>query len=516
MLPFRIDYINTFREADNIRDERISRIDTDRILNAPQRISNIVTYTLDHFDQKTKRSSFYTLKDKRVAGFNSLFAVSSIPAAMLYYKEFKKQLAERKSSLTIATIFSYNPNEDDPDDSFDTAGLDTSSRDFLDSVIADYNRAFNTNFDTSADKFQNYYKDLSMRMKNRDIDLLIVVNMFLTGFDATTLNTLWVDKNLKYHGLIQAFSRTNRILNSVKTFGNIVCFRDLQKETDEAIALFGNKDAGGIVVLKPFDDYYNGFDEEKPDGSVRHVPGYAELVADMQSCFPLGSEFLGEEKEKEFIALFGSILRVRNILSAFDSFEGKEILTPREFQDYQSVYLDLYQKHRTTRQGDKEDVSSDIVFEMELMRQVEINIDYILMLVEKYKASQGEDKTILASIATAVNSSIELRSKKELIEGFVANLNMSSASVTEDWKSYVAERKEEDLTALIEQEGLRPEETRHFLEHAFRDGEFRTGGPELQNLMPRRSLFDDDNDARTNSIIDKIKLFFERYLGLSL
>ena len=516
VLPFRIDYINTFREADNIRDERISRIDTDRILNAPQRISNIVTYTLDHFDQKTKRSSFYTLKDKRVAGFNSLFAVSSIPAAILYYKEFKKQLAERKSSLTIATIFSYNPNEDDPDDSFDTAGLDTSSRDFLDSVIADYNRAFNTNFDTSADKFQNYYKDLSMRMKNRDIDLLIVVNMFLTGFDATTLNTLWVDKNLKYHGLIQAFSRTNRILNSVKTFGNIVCFRDLQKETDEAIALFGNKDAGGIVILKPFDDYYNGFDEEKPDGSVRHVPGYAELVADMQTSFPLGSEFLGEEKEKEFIALFGSILRVRNILSAFDAFAGKEILTPREFQDYQSVYLDLYQKHRTTRQGDKEDVSSDIVFEMELMRQVEINIDYILMLVEKYKASQGEDKTILASIATAVNSSIELRSKKELIEGFVANLNMSSASVTEDWKSYVAERKEEDLAALIEQEGLRPEETRHFLEHAFRDGEFRTGGPELQNLMPRRSLFDDDNDARTNSIIDKIKLFFERYLGLSL
>lgn len=435
---------------------------------------------------------------------------------MLYYKEFKKQLAERKSSLTIATIFSYNPNEDDPDDSFDTAGLDTSSRDFLDSVIADYNRAFNTNFDTSADKFQNYYKDLSMRMKNRDIDLLIVVNMFLTGFDATTLNTLWVDKNLKYHGLIQAFSRTNRILNSVKTFGNIVCFRDLQKETDEAIALFGNKDAGGIVVLKSFDDYYNGFDEEKPDGSVRHVPGYAELVADMQTSFPLGSEFLGEEKEKEFIALFGSILRVRNILSAFDAFAGNEILTPREFQDYQSIYLDLYQKHRTTRQGDREDVSSDIVFEMELMRQVEINIDYILMLVEKYKASQGEDKTVLASIATAVNSSIELRSKKELIEGFVANLNMSSASVTEDWKSYVAERKEEDLTALIEQEGLRPEETRHFLEHAFRDGEFRTGGPELQNLMPRRSLFDDDNDARTNSIIDKIKLFFERYLGLSL
>lgn len=517
VLPFRIDYINTFREADNIKDERIHRINPDTILNNPKRISSVVSYILDHFDQKTMRSSYYTLKDRRVAGFNSIFAVSSIPAAMLYYNEFKKQLAERKRALNVATIFSFCPNEADPtDESFDTENLDQPSRDFLETAIADYNRTFNTNYDTSDSKFQNYYKDLSQRMKMREVDLLIVVNMFLTGFDATTLNTLWVDKNLKYHGLIQAFSRTNRILNSVKTFGNIVCFRDLQKETDEAIALFGNKDAGGIVVLRPFDDYYNGYDEEKSEGISQHRPGYCELVAELMERFPLGQEIVGEANEKSFISLFGAILRMRNVLSAFDNFVGKEIFTPRDFQDYQSVYLDLYQKLRGGKRGDSEDVSSDIVFEMELMKQIEINIDYILMLVEKYQASQGKDKTILASITTAVNSSIELRSKKELIEGFVANLNMSSASVADDWKIYVAERKEEDLVALIETEGLRPEETRHFLEHAFRDGEFRTGGPELQNLMPRRSLFDDDSDERTDSIIDKIKLFFERYLGLSL
>lgn len=517
VLPFRIDYINTFREADNIKDERIYRLNPDTIINNPKRISSIVSYILDHYDQKTMRSSYYTLKDRRVAGFNSIFAVSSIPAAMLYYNEIKRQLAERKRTLNVATIFSFCPNEADPsDESFDTEDLDQPSRDFLESAIADYNRSFNTNYDTSADKFQNYYKDLSERMKKREMDLLIVVNMFLTGFDATTLNTLWVDKNLRYHGLIQAFSRTNRILNSVKTFGNIVCFRDLQKETDEAIALFGNKDAGGIVLLRPFDDYYNGYDEEKSEGTSQHRPGYCELVAELMERFPLGQKIVGEENEKNFIRLFGSILRMRNVLSAFDDFVDKEIFTERDFQDYKSVYLDLYQELRGGRRGDCEDVSSDIVFEMELMRQVDINIDYILMLVEKYRASQGKDKTILASVTTAINSSIELRSKKELIEGFVESLNMSSSSVGEDWKNYVAQRKEEDLANLIDEENLRPEETRKFLELAFRDGEFQTGGEELQNLMPRRSLFDDDNEERTETIIEKIKTFFERYLGIPL
>ena len=421
VLPFRIDYINTVKMAENVRDYKVQAIDIEKALAAPERIAGVVRYIIEHFDQKTKRNSFYSLKGQRVSGFNSILAVSSIPMAIAYYKELKKQLTELRREMTIATIFSFNPNEADPEDviadeSFDTAGLDATSRDFLESAITDYNTTFTTSFDTSADKFQNYYKDLSQRMKNREIDLLVVVNMFLTGFDATTLNTLWVDKNLRYHSLIQAYSRTNRILNSVKTFGNIVCFRDLQKETDDAIALFGNKDAGGVVLLKTYEDYYNGFDEEKSDGDTKHTNGYKELIENLLTRFPLEQPIIGEQDEKDFIALFGSILRMRNILTAFDDFKGNEILSERQLQDYQSTYLDLYQKHRPGK-VEKEDFTSDVVFEMELVRQVEINIDYILMLVEKYRASHGKDKTILASISTAINSSIELRSKKELIEG---------------------------------------------------------------------------------------------------
>lgn len=513
VLPFRIDYINTVKMAEGVRDKQVKAIDIERALAAPERITEVVKYILENFDRKTSRSYFYTLKGQRMAGFNSIFAVSSIPVAILYYKEFKRQLEELRRDMTVATIFSYQPNEADPEDeSFDTADLDETSRDFLESAIADYNKAFNTSFDTSADKFQNYYKDLSQRMKNREIDLLIVVNMFLTGFDATTLNTLWVDKNLKQHGLIQAFSRTNRILNSVKTFGNIVCFRDLQKETDEAIALFGDKDAGGIVLLKKYEDYYEGYDEEKPNGDSRHHEGYRELINVLLTRFPLGEPILGEQNEKDFIVLFGSILRVRNILNAFDDFRGNEILTPREFQDCQSRYLDLYEKHKKPR-VDKENINDDIVFEMELMRQVEINIDYILMLVEKYRASHGQDKTIIANIRTAINSSIELRSKKELIEGFIEDINVSD-SVGEDWKRYVSERKEADLAELIQHERLKPEETRKFMDNAFRDGALKTIGTDIDKIMPPANPFDKKSSEKKKGIIERIKAFFEKYLGL--
>ena len=503
--------------AENVRDYKVQAIDSEKALAAPERIAGVVRYIIEHFDQKTKRNSFYSLKGQRVSGFNSILAVSSIPMAIAYYKELKKQLEELRREMTIATIFSFNPNEADPEDviadeSFDTAGLDATSRNFLESAIADYNTIFSTNYDTSADKFQNYYKDLSQRMKNREIDLLVVVNMFLTGFDATTLNTLWVDKNLRYHSLIQAYSRTNRILNSVKTFGNIVCFRDLQKETDDAIALFGNKDAGGVVLLKTYEDYYNGFDEKKSDGDTKHTSGYKELIENLLTRFPLEQPIIGEQVEKDFIALFGSILRVRNILAAFDDFKGNEILSDRQLQDYQSRYLDLYQKHRPGK-VEKEDITSDVVFEMELVRQVEINIDYILMLVEKYRASHGKDKTILASIGTAINSSIELRSKKELIEGFIADINVS-ASVSEDWRRYVDERREADIKTLIARENLQPEETRKFLDNAFRSGELKTIGEDIQKIMPPSNPFDIKSSEKKKGIIDRLKEFFEKYIGI--
>jgi len=455
VLPFRIDYINTVKMKDGVEDKSVSAIDTEKALEAPERIREIVSYILDHFDQKTKRNSFYTLKGQRVAGFNSILAVSSIPMAMKYYTELKRQLAERRRELMVATIFSYSANEADPEDvfpdeNFDTDSLPPTAREFLGSAIADYNAAFNVNFDTSADKFENYYKDLSLRVKKREVDLLVVVNMFLTGFDATTLNTLWVDKNLRLHGLLQAFSRTNRILNSVKTYGNIICFRNLQKETDEAIALFGDKDAGSIVLLKDYDSYYHGYNDEHG----KHQPGYTELIEELRSKFPLGQAITGEARQKEFIKLYGAILRLKNILTAFDNFEGNEILAERDLQDYLSVYIDLYQEFSKAKENEKEKINDDIVFEIELIKQIEINIDYILMLVAKYHASNCKDKSILVSIDKAIGSSTQLRSKRELIKNFIETIN-ASTNVDEDWRAFVLKQKEADLNEIVGEENLK-------------------------------------------------------------
>ena len=446
-----------------------------------------------------------------------MFAVSSIPMAMKYYKEFKRQIEESHRPFTIATIFSYAANEEDPEDvlqeeGFDTDSLDQTSRDFLESAIQDYNEAFNTSFDTSSEKFQNYYKDLSMRVKNREVDLLIVVNMFLTGFDATTLNTLWVDKNLKMHGLIQAYSRTNRILNSVKTYGNIVCFRDLQKATDDAIALFGDKNASSIVLLKSFSDYWNGYE----DNNGKYHPGYIELLEKLESTYPLGEQISGEQAEKDFIRLFGTILSVRNILSSFDQFEEMDSIAARDLQNYQSLYLDLYDKYRKKSDAEKEDITDDIEFEIELIKQVEINIDYILMLVEKYHEGNCEDKEILTSIRKAVDASMQLRSKKELIEAFISRVNVDT-QVTTDWRRFVLEQEENDLAEIIAAEKLKPEETRKFVSNSFRDGVLKTTGTEIDKLMPPVSRFGGGGRAKKKQgVIEKLKAFFEKYFGLGI
>jgi len=514
VLPFRIDYVNTVKEKDNIDDTQVQAIDIEKAMSDPKRISEVTNYILDHFDQKTKRSNFYSLKGQRVAGFNSIFAVSSIPMAMKYYTEFKRQLEKQNRNLTVATIFSFSANEDDPEDTlpdegFETDKLDKTSRDFLDAAIADYNEMFSVSYDTSADKFQNYYKDVSLRVKNREIDLLIVVNMFLTGFDATTLNTLWVDKNLRQHGLIQAFSRTNRILNSVKTFGNIVCFRDLKQATDDAIALFGDKEAGGIVLLKTYDDYYNGYEE---DG--KYKPGYAELISTLENMYPHGQPIIGEEKQKDFIRLFGAILRLKNILTVFDSFSGNEIMSERNFQDYQSIYIDLYQDFSKAKDADKENINDDIVFEIELIKQIEVNIDYILMLVAKYHASNCTDKSILTAIDKAVSSSIELRSKKALIEKFVEQVN-TSTQVDDDWRTFVMEQKESDLSEIIEDEKLKPDETKKFVAGSLRDGAMKTTGTDIDKILPPVSRFGVGNrSAKKQGVIEKLTAFFEKYLGL--
>ena len=542
VLPFRIDYIRTMREKEDIKDEKVWDIDRERALAEPERIGNIVTYILDHFDQKTKRNSkpysFTSLKNIyevasaqdrskveevkqkiRLSGFNSIFAVSSIDFAKTYYNEFKKQQVSLPeiSRLKIATIFSFGVNDDDEDDgvidenSENTDQLSATDRDFLDAAIADYNKVFKTNYDTSADKFQNYYKDVSLRMKNREIDLLIVVNMFLTGFDATTLNTLWVDKNLRLHGLLQAYSRTNRILNSVKTFGNIVCFRNLEKATNDSIALFGDKEAGGIVLLKTFDEYYNGY----KDGD-KFVPGYVTLIDSLTNKFPVGEQIIGEENQKDFIRLYGSILRAKNILSAFDEFLGKEILSERDVQDYHSMYINLYQEFRKRNQGDAENVNDDIVFEMELIKQVEINIDYILELIKKYHEGNSKDSEILININKAIDSSVELRNKKDLIEKFIQSLS-PSASVTNDWQTFVDEKKMEELDQIIKEENLDKEETHKFITNSFRDGYVQTTGTGLAKILPPVSRFTPTGERtqKRETVIEKIKAFFNRFWDIS-
>ena len=534
VLPFRIDYINTVKEKDDIVDKQVSSIDRERALLADERISMVVSYILDHFEQKTKRNQFYTFNrtmnvadvvrygdskrevlQGRMNGFNSIFAVASIPAAMKYYTEFKKQLSERSSALKIATIFSFAANEDDPDDifpdeDFDTSTLDQSSRDFLESAIADYNKVFNTNYDTSSDSFQNYYKDLSLRVKNREIDLLIVVNMFLTGFDATTLNTLWVDKELKMHGLIQAFSRTNRILNSVKRFGNIICFRNLSEKVDEAIGLFGDRDASGIVLLKSYEEYFNGYEE-----NGEHKTGYRDLIAELSEKFPLGERIEGEQNQKDFIKLFGKVLRMRNILTSFDRFEQDDILAPRDLQNYQSEYLDLYQELRSGEQGEKEDVNDDLVFEIELVRQAEVNVDYILALVAKYHESNCENKDILTSIDKAVDASIELRSKKQLIHDFISLYSLRESDEIHDaWQRFVNTERDNELTKIIEDNNLNPAETRRLITNSFRDGVLKTTGTDIDRIMPAMSRFGDSNrSGKKKGVIERLVSFFEKYFG---
>ena len=542
VLPFRVDYIKTMDAEPDIDDKEVWDINREKAFLAPERIRLVTDYILTHFDQKTYRGDkTYTysvlqnitevasagskqqieeIKQKqRVSGFNSIFAVSSVDAARLYYAEFHRQMAENpQRRLKIAVIYSYGANEEETDgildeeNTEDTSALDRNSRDFLDAAIRDYNGMFHTNYSTDGDKFQNYYKDVSLRMKNKELDLLIVVNMFLTGFDATTLNTLWVDKNLKMHGLIQAYSRTNRILNSIKVFGNIVCFRNLQKRTDDAISLFGDKEAGGIVLMRGYKDYYFGYE----DADGKYHPGYQDMIEELTTKFPLTEERItGEQRQKEFIVLFGAILRMRNLLTSFDEFAGSEILSERDFQDYLGRYQDLRDEWKNHKPGgEKEDITDDIVFEIELIKQIEINIDYILLLVQKYHDSHCDDKEVLITIRKAVDASPELRSKKALIETFIAGINDVS-DVMLEWRTFVAEEKERQLVAIIQEENLKDDETRRFMESSFRDGSVKTTGTDIDRLMPPISRFGGGNRAeKKQTIIEKLKGFFDRFFGI--
>ena len=541
VLPFRVDYIKTMDAEPDMDDKQVWDIDREKAFMAPKRISLVTKYILDHFDQKTyrgdksyefnlltnvaevasaQRGAVEEIKQKqRVSGFNSIFCVASVPMAKLYYQEFKKQMAaDPTKRLRIATIYSYGANEAETDGILDeenpedTSNLDQSSRDFLDAAIQDYNEMFHTNYSTDGERFQNYYKDVSLRMKNKELDLLIVVNMFLTGFDATTLNTLWVDKNLKMHGLIQAFSRTNRILNSIKTFGNIVCFRNLQKRVDAAISLFGDQNAGGIVLLRKYADYYHGYMDEQG----KYHQGYTDMIDDLTQKFPLTEpQIVGEQNQKNFIVLFGALLRMRNLLSSFDDFKGNELISERDLQDYLGRYQDLRDEWRNKKHDEtKEDITDDVVFEVELIRQVEINIDYILMLVKKYHDTHCDDKEVLITIRKAIDASPELRSKKQLIETFIAGVN-DVDDVMAEWNTFVSEQREKELAKIIQEEKLKEPETRKYLANAFRDGEIKTVGTDIDKLMPPVSRFGGGGRAqKKQGVIDKLKSFFDKFFGI--
>lgn len=540
VLPFRVDYIKTMGIDEDIDDKEVWDINREKLYLAPERIRLVTDYILTHFDKKTYRGdksyTFNVLQNissvassngrddieeikvkQRINGFNSIFAVSSVEAAKLYYSEFIKQMNEDpKKNIKIALIYSYGANEEEIDGNFDeensedASSLEIGSREFLEYAIKNYNKMFHTNYSTDGDRFQNYYKDVSLRMKNKEIDLLIVVNMFLTGFDATTLNTLWVDKNLKMHGLLQAYSRTNRILNSVKTFGNIVCFRNLQRNTDEAISLFGNRDSGGVILLRGYKDYYYGFN----DDNNKFNPGYANMIDELTKKFPLTDKRIeGYFNQKNFINLFGKVLRMKNLLSSFDDFDGNEILSERDLQDYLGRYQDLRDEFTKIDGKQKEDVTDDVVFEIELIKQIEINIDYIIMLIKKYKDSHCDDKEVLITIEKSVNASPTLRSKKDLIINFINKTNEVD-DIMDEWRDYVNEEKESQLIDIIKEENLKEDATRKFIKSCFRDGFVKTIGTDIDKIMPASSLFKGDRSRSKIKIIDKLSKFFERFRGI--
>ena len=527
VLPFRVEYIKTVGTKESIDDAEVRDIDRERALLSPVRIHNIVEYILQHFDQKTYRNRAYKLDDKRVTGFNAILATASIEAAKLYYTEFQRQqdLLPPEKRLKIGLIYSYGANEEtngilDEENSDSAAQLDQSSRDFLEAAIADYNEMFGgLNYNTSSDQFGNYYKDLSNRMKNRELDMLIVVNMFLTGFDATTLNTLWVDKNLRQHGLMQAYSRTNRILNTIKQFGNIVCFRNLEQETNDAITLFGDKDACNIVLLKPYEDYINGYTDEN---GKKHI-GFAKIVKALDELFPDPAHLplMGEEKEKEFIRLFGSYLKMDNLLMTFDRYETdkEKYISSFAEQDYKSVYLDLNEKYRHRVDGDVVDINDDLVFEIELIKQVEINIDYILSLIAKKVPKDpkvpNDPKDLNDILSKAIGSSPALRNKRDLIDAFVKRYSPDK-EIGKQWMAVVHEEAQQQLEEIIASENLKREPTIAFVRKAFQTGEVEMQGTAITQCLPPLPLFSPNNErAETKQrVLAKLCAYFDRFYDI--
>lgn len=485
VLPFKVDYLSTAKRAghDDTENDKAESADADVKLSVaqlsnPKRISEIVAYIIDNYNRKTNGQLF-----------NAMLATSSIAVAKAYYQEFKKQ----NHDLKIAIIFSYNPNGDNEDfsgiedeNNEDTTNLDQSSKDFLNGTIADYNEKFNTSWSTAT--FSDFYKDLSERVKSKELDLIIVANMMLTGFDAPRLNTLFVDKNLKQHGLIQAFSRTNRKLDSNKSHGNIVTFRDLNPEVDKALELFGNPDKQSYAIIPPYKEL---------------IKKYKDVVCDLTG---LDVETSSESEQKLLIKTFGDILRQRNTLNSFDEFYEDTTLTEREFQDYSSVYLDLKEKFTKERKQRPEDTSLDeLEFEIDLIRSQEINVDYILSLIEK--------KDDFEEIRAIIRSNENLRNKEDLLESF-AKSDYDSDNIHAAWHKYVTTRKEKELAQIVNDQNLDVSKTIDFIEASFRAGGIIESGTQINEILPKISLFGGGITKVKQDVVERLKVFYDRFTGV--
>lgn len=554
VLKFKVDYNDVRPQFKSLETEqdlgKLSAAENKKALLHPTRITEISAYILEHFNQKTHRQNG--------KGFNAMFAVSSVEAAKAYYQELQDQQAGKAKPLKIATIFSYAANEEQAaigeidDETFSPTDLaDISSKEFLSGAISDYNRLFQTNFSINGNEFQNYYRDLAKRVKSGEVDLLIVVGMFLTGFDAQTLNTLFVDKNLRYHGLIQAFSRTNRIYNAIKTFGNIVTFRDLEKATTDAIKLFGKTETADILLERSYEDYMNGYIE-----SGQEKKGYLEVVKELQERFPDPTTIIKESDKKEFVTLFGQFLRLDNILQNYDDFMSLQALqeldvtdmealadfkgrfhlddeavvvlsqldipSVREIQDYRSAYNDIkswYDNERRNQQNNDSEIDWDaVVFEVELLKSQEINLDYILELIFETNQKVSDKDRLIEEITRTIRASLGQRAKESLIVDFINVSNLDSFSeksdILEQFYTFARQKQKEAVANLIETEGLNVESASRYIQMSLKREYASENGNALNEALPKMSPLNPQYRTKKQTVFEKIVDLVEIFKGI--
>ena len=555
VLKFKVDYNDVRPQFKSIETEKnleeLTKLEKKQAFLQPKRIEQIAQYVLDNFKQKTHRFNAGN------NGFNAMFAVSSVDAAKAYYQTFKQLQSAVKNPLKIATIFSFAANEEQDaigdivDESFEVDAMNSSAKEFLKSAIDDYNGYFKTNYDVDTKSFQNYYRDLAKRVKNKEVDLLIVVGMFLTGFDAPTLNTLFVDKNLRYHGLIQAYSRTNRIYNSTKSFGNIVTFRDLEQDTIDAITLFGKSNTRNIVLEKSYQEYMEGFTDA---GVARR--GYLEVIAELQERFPDPDEIQTEKDKKDFVKLFGEYLRVENILQNYDefaalqafqsldtsdvkaveAFKEKYYLTDEAFaemqpidmpsersiQNYRSTYNDIRDWLRRQKDGEEKAKSTidwdDVVFEVDLLKSQEINLDYILELIFEHNKKTKNKSELIDEIRAIIRSSLGNRAKESLIVDFINQTDLDNiadkAGIIESFFQFAQKEQQQEANELINTEGLNIEDAKRYINVSLQRGYASEQGTDLNEALPKMSPLNPQYLTKKQSVFQKISAFVEKFKGI--